>query len=715
MKNFKNEEVRNEEYSVSMFPSVSDDKGNKRSKMVEDLMNLFEEYSKSSYRDKKIKDAEENRKRYDGDRTPKDFPWPNCSNLSLMTEAIVVDNLEPRLVSAVAGRDRDIIEVIPNTANGTQYTREVEQFAEWALAHNIKWQETIPTWIHEVLLDGTGYIFPYYKEETLKRGKRFIGEVPVDGITGERIDDPNLLAMYQQAGLPLSSQMVDEIRQNDIKVFRVINDFAGISEVYGPDLCPDWGDTPTIRQQFVKYEDLVERSEKNGGVYINITEDLKTNASRSRNNSDLPLGSDRDQAQAEEERPDIEILTFYVKYELEKGDRDWCIITIARDSETVIRKQYARDVYYGYTGKPCKRLVVFPDHGKQYGTGVPHKIRHFSAGINDCLNQMLDSGTVQINPWFFYGADAGLQDELDISPGGANPVNGNASSVVFPELGVKAQVYIEFINLITAYLERLVALSSYQSGAEDQVMGQGAGTASGMRMILQEAQIKHTYQAKPIKDQLGEVIKLDMLLYAWYMPTDVDIVLPGGDILRKVNIDALQQDYDFSLRISDSAYNQMMERYEAQELLGIAGQFPFVNQMQLFKDALDAYDKKNPDAYIDPNFLMLVQAVAQNPEIPQVVQQYLEQKLKNLHQQELGAAAQDGVTIGRMKAALTDQTMIEDVTRQAQKQLTKKKVQDSMEMDAALAHRDMVTPKDIEDAKATVRRRLGQQIVEGSI
>lgn len=698
-----------EEYVVDLKEDGTKEGGDKLVTYIRDLMS---EYESSSYRKQKIDESDESRKQYDGYRAVKSFPWDGCANYSMMIPAIVVDNLEPRLVSSVAGKDRDIVEVVANSEKGTQFARDVELFAEWALAHNIKWQSYVPAWVHDVLLDGTGYIFPRYEEKTLKRGQRFVGNVPVDRVTGERLD-PETLPLYMQAGLPVGEMYVDEIQQKEVKVFKVVNEYASISEVYGPDLCPDWDDTPTIRQQFVKYDDLVEQSVENDGVYINITDDLKIERKTSR---DLPTGSDRDHAQAEEteERRDIEILTFYGKYDLGDG-RDWCIISMARDSETIIRKQYVRDVYYGLEKKPCKRLIIFPDYGKQCGTSIVQKIRHFTGSINDCLNQMIDSGTVQINPWFFYGSDAGIQNELDISPGGANPVVGNANSIVFPNLGVKANVYIEFINLITAYLERLVALSSYQSGAEDQVMGQGAGTASGMRMILQEAQIKHSYQAKPIKEQLGEIIKLDMLLYAWYMPTDVDIVLPGGGAIRKVNVDALQQDYDFTLRISDSAYNQMMARYEAQELLALSAQMPFANQVELFKDLLAAYDKKNANSYIDQNFMALLQVSTQNPEIIQVVQQYMQQKSQQQHMAELQQAAVDGATITQMKEQMQDKTLVPDLMKKVQKGMMKDQIKNSMEMDAALTHKNLVTPKDIQDAMASKRRELAKHIVEGSI
>jgi len=185
--------------------------------------------------------------------------------------------------------------------------------------------------------------------------------------------------------------------------------------------------------------------------------------------------------------------------------------------------------------------------------------------------------------------------------------------------------------------------------------------------------------------------------------------------LRGINVDALQQDYDFSLRISDSAYNKMMARYEAQELLGLAASFPFANQMQLFMDALQAYDKKNPEIYIEPAFLMLIQAVAQNPEIPQVVQQYIQDKMQKMHQQKLGQAAQDGETVSRMREALKDQHAIPDMQKAVEKNLIKRKIQDSMEMAAALEHKNMIGPKDIQDAMASQKRKLAKYVVEGSM
>lgn len=217
-KNFQNKEMRNEEFTVE-----DDSHSEDRDDMVTYFMKLYREYESSDYRRQKIEDAAENRKRYDGDRDSKNFPWENCSNYSLMTEAIVVDNLEPRLVASVAGKDRDIVEALPNSSKGVEFAKEVEKFAEWALAHNIKWQNYVPAWIHNVLLDGTLYIFPYYKEQKSIRGERFVGKVAVNPLTMERITDEEGLRALIMQGIRPEEMPVDEIQKKDVRIFKGVS------------------------------------------------------------------------------------------------------------------------------------------------------------------------------------------------------------------------------------------------------------------------------------------------------------------------------------------------------------------------------------------------------------------------------------------------------------------------------------------------------------
>lgn len=372
-----------------------------------------------------------------------------------------------------------------------------------------------------------------------------------------------------------------------------------------------------------------------------------------------------------------------------------------------------KDSYFNNM-KPIKRLLLFPDGDKQFGTGIPHKVRHHAKAINDLLNQMIDSGTIQIAPFFFYNEGVtGLPNELEIQPGGANPVIGDPKSILFPQLGVTAQIFVEYINLITAFLERLIAVSSYASGVQDIQMGQGAGTASGMKMILQEGQLKHNYQAKPIKEQLEEIIKQDMLLYAWFIPPEAMIRLPGGVDFQQVNIAALQGDFDFTICISDSAHNEMIDRREQVELMQLVAQMPFVNQVEMFKELLHTYQKKDPERYINPAFLIILQAVSQNPEIVQVIQQYMQQKQQQMKQQEMQGQVGDSIMKADIKEKMMEPRKELEMLKNVFDTLHKRKLLDMAEGEKIKEmNPQLMTDDDIKEAINNLRKKMAKDWVE---
>ena len=682
------------------------------------VLALYNEYKDSDYRNKKLEEAKQNRKDYSGYRKSKNFPWPGCANYSLMVPAIVLDTIEPRIVSALAGKSRDIVEVSPNKKELIDAVRKVETFAEWALQHNIKWPDFVSKAIHELLLDGTVYIFPYYEEKLIKAKERFVGQIFIDPSTGQEIEDEVQLQSVISAGIKPEVKYTDKIVNKSRRVFRVVNEVVTMDKVYGPDETVDWDNSPTLRKIWMTYEELKAKSTEAGGKgpYINIDESLipeeVINDDEIRDEKDIGY-----YITPERTRKKIPCIEAYIpSFRLNDSDEpDWVIITITEQTHRPIRKQYMKEVYFD-DNKPVKRLVVFPDGHKQYGEGIPHKIRHHSKAMNDLLNQMIDSSTIQISPFFFYNPGVlELPNELEIQPGGVNPVVGDPRNIYFPQLGVTAQVFVEYINLVTAFLERLLAVSSYASGVQDITMGQGAGTAAGMRMILQEGQMKHNYQARPIKSQLEEILKTDMLLYSWYMPLDTIIRIPGAKEFEFTQVDvmALQGDYDYSIRISDSIHNEMLERQEQLELLKVASSLPFANQTELFRELLYTYEKKDPDRYINPAFLFILQAVTQNPEIAQVIQQYLQQKAQSQKMQGMQEKVQDSIARQDMKEKMMEPRKELDMLKNVYDTLAKRHLMDIAE---AQKIREMnpqiMSEDDIKDAVAKLRKKVAKDWVE---
>jgi len=74
-------------------------------KLIKHCMDLYELFKKSKYREKVKKEILESRRVYDQISQKTDFPWPDASNLVLPLYAITLDNLEPRIVAALMGRE----------------------------------------------------------------------------------------------------------------------------------------------------------------------------------------------------------------------------------------------------------------------------------------------------------------------------------------------------------------------------------------------------------------------------------------------------------------------------------------------------------------------------------------------------------------------------------------------------------------------------------
>ena len=123
----------------------------------------------------------------------------------------------------------------------------------------------------------------------------------------------------------------------------------------------------------------------------------------------------------------------------------------------------------------------------------------------------------------------------------------------------------------------------------------------------------------------------------------------------------------------------MLSRQEKTELLQMFGQDPMINPVELRKDVLDSYDIKNKIEYINPDASAMVQAVIANPELPQVVQQYLQQKAQQQQQQEIASQAQSNIQ---------RQSIERDVEKQAP-QFEQQKLFDQV---AESAQRKLITP-----------------------
>ena len=611
--------------------------------LVEYASKLQKEYEGSGARAEMIKLAKEARKEYEGFRNEKKIPWEGSANYSMMIMTIIVDDVECKIATLLTGKGQDIVRVETGDPQLEERKEHIEGFIEAMLDRNVKWHKFIPTAVHDVLLDGTVFVLPRYEEKTVKRGERIVGMFPINPVTQQRIGSEEELRFLEMSGITPVKALIDEIAFKDQRVFRVVNEIININDVYGPDTIREWGDGhPLIIRRRYSLGELKKLSDGNG-PYINITPDLAGEETNTADADAISLDAENWKLTAEQERKQIECFECWLPdASLNEGDEpDWAIITYTATNKTLIRKQYMRDVFYD-NEFPIKRLGLSDDNKHFYCTPLYQKVRHHHKAINDRVNQNIDTGTIVNSPVFFYDqVQSGInRDEVEWYPGAMNPCT-NPQAIQQMQVAPGGMPVQEIVNLILGFVERLVGVTSYTEGTQDQAMANGAGTSSGMRMLLNESQTKRNYQNKSMRESLEELILTDLRLYAWYMPYDEQVNIGGQ--MQPADIQALQGDYTISIQISDSACNDMLARLESVELFQLASSLPFANQIELFKDVLQSYQKRNPEGYINPAFMFVLQAVAQNPQVAQVVQQFMAEQAEAAKQQAMEQKVADSM------------------------------------------------------------------------
>jgi hypothetical protein len=245
---------------------------------------------------------------------------------------------------------------------------------------------------------------------------------------------------------------------------------------------------------------------------------------------------------------------------------------------------------------------------------------------------MIDSGTVQIVPWFFYEPGSGYDpDEAVIAPGHGIPVS-DSSKIHFPSLSVSSQTYLQFLNFLLAMFERLVSISDFGMGRQSETAGQGGQTLGGIQLITQYGEIQHSYRGKKVQEAYAEIIKDIFMLHIQNVPMELKKRVFNNDTwaFEASDINGLQGNFDFEITLSpNTANSQYRQQKEVAFITAGAPLKDMVNPMKVAEDFLRAFDKKPTEAYLDPEMLQACQGV-------------IEQKMKQAEQQEMMDKEQRG-------------------------------------------------------------------------
>jgi hypothetical protein len=411
------------------------------------------------------------------------------------------------------------------------------------------------------------------------------------------------------------------------------------------DFSDDWESADVIRKVRFSYGSLMRKKGQLGWIDQNLTTDLLHVASEEKPDDDDATGDhDLSVAQVYSKKM-VECIECHVSYvyqdsEQEEEDiEDWTeerlIATISTDTRTLLRLVRLRDLRFS-NEHVIRRKRIFEEPGLAYGCSMYEKLKGIQENASDIFSLFMNVSILLMIPWYLYSNKAGIKQDQAIEPGKGIECD-DPSAVVFPTWRVD-------LSSILKSLEIFFQLHSQTGNIGDVQTGQAETSkadvkATEIMAMVQESNIKFNYMSNTIRDDFIDLLKAVYDLYYQNMPYDYTWNYQGQPV--PIPRPTMRRKLKFRLTGSTELSNKLLERKESQEKYMMLRQDPIVNPVPLLEDVIKHYDPDSQVArYINQDVQLFMMALAQNPELPQVIGQYLNQK--KMATQAAGGAQQPG-------------------------------------------------------------------------
>ncbi len=587
-------------------------KNGKLQHFVTHCLNLYEKFKESEYRQEKIDDIKEAYRIYKHKPDKSIRHWDGESNVVLPLLSITVDNLEPRLVAGLVGKKPVVQFDMPGMTEQDPGTKILQQWFNDELSQTVGVERVAGTVIHKALLEGTVYpVATYEEDETVRRDFVF--------------DEQGQLLFNPETGEPVVQEITDNIFQGG----RVR--FAEFNDVYVDDDVVDWESADIIRVVRPTFGDLMRDKDYPG--YLNIGKWLVSDEvePKEMEEEDKPISGSAENVEVGAEEV-IECLECTVNYTFQEEDQtkeevtDWTrnryIALIEKKSGVILRFRPLIDA--NWKNEPLiKRIRLFGEEGKSYGTSMYSKIKSIQNGATDLYNMTMDINTICMIPWFLYTDAAGWEGGVKIKPGEGIRVD-DVSQVNFPKFNQNPRNNIVFIEMFMGFWERSGSITDLQVGKVND--SSKDVTATETMAAIQEGNIKHNYQGVTLKEDFLKLIRTLYDLYYQKMPYDYAFIHQGQSVPIPRN--AMRRPYSFKLVGSSDMSNKIIQMKKAESKYQMLRQDPVINPIQLVTDYVESTEEDAiPSKYINPQINQLLEILNQNPEIASnVIPQYLQQK-----------------------------------------------------------------------------------------
>lgn len=529
----------------------------------------WEEFARSPKRLKKLEDVRESELAYDQDPSDKSQPlWEGASDLVMPFLTISVDQLEPRIVAALVGRE-DIVRVNDFGKADRDLAKAVEKLNNAVLDSMVMMRDEVKPLVHSVLRRGQAYVQVYWNYEETKTMTFAINQE-----TSRRMpaidDDGNPLELppgtYSLGGF----QVIESVA--------VAADGPSLQEVdmedlFFPEKISDWEKACVVREYYLPWGEYKAMATRNVTGWVQKTEDELSDlegalfSKRPESGKILDDSTEEDNlgtrdTDASKNKWELRCLEGHFMYDIDgDGIEEKVICTVDEQTKTVLYLMNNAHLD-PLNRKQIQKLCVLPDYGTGWGIPLYMKIKAVQNGAAQFVNMLINASVMQMIPVTYYEQGAGFKSqEIEVFPGAHIPV-ADVTKIHQVSFAPSAAAFKDMVQFFLSLWERLVVVSDYNIGRQKEGT---TNTATGTLALLQEASISHDYMGAVLQGQFAKIIQIVHDLCYLNMGDKKAIEILGEPMPR-----VLSKNFEFQLTASTKSANRHVERMELGEAMAAA-------------------------------------------------------------------------------------------------------------------------------------------------
>lgn len=446
-----------------------------------------------------------------GYRLPKSIPWKFCSNRSLRIGTAILEMLHSRLFSGIW--NEDLTRWKPGEITDVPRVENISKFMGWWIRVWSPMREFFDGWVKVTAGFGDSLTETTWEVEEIDNGT----------VESTPITDPQGMPVMNPDGTPATTQ-TRKLKRIEKTKSRVIPK----ENVYWGKNSKDIQNDPVCFEEEYLFKDL-EAMEKRGQC-INITTELLKK---------IPLIvpiTTTDPSKIESLKRiklrnyPVKVVRWYGHYDVDKLGFDQSIrMMISSDYRIYLGGVRLKDVTK--SGRRPLEATKYSSYLHEieslYGEGVLEQLRELAEEIDALFNQLSDANTIGILRPVFYDPTGDLEAAtLEIAPNRMIPVPDPARNIYIPNYEINTDRLINAIRLVSEFIEKLTAASSYVMGRESDIVG-GSGTATRTNAIMQSAELRFTRPVERLKASAARILTQHLDLIQLNIPPGMETRVLG--------------------------------------------------------------------------------------------------------------------------------------------------------------------------------------------